>query len=229
MPQKRNAKRKPRRKAQPYGPPIGRRPKMIRTLRVAQNLTRDCRWFKSSSSIVGSDDGTFKSRYAPVHVNECLDFLNWGKCWEEYKVLQIIIHFYPVAVGSESLQENVLPTPPATGHPGYANTFKRGNVITYQDQGDQDTDSLDFLRLITKPSAKLVSARAHIKRWLTRPKGHPLWGKFSALNGAVLTPDSWNDSWVTIQGEEFTPDSRPGRQGGGRSVSCWDSEPSGAG
>lgn len=211
MPPKRTYRKRPTykyKKKQAYGPPLGTRPKMTRALRVHQNLTRDVRWFKEARSIPGSTTGTFRTSVIPTDVNQCLDFLNWGKCWEEFKVLQIVCHYFPVAVGSESLQVGAA----GAAVPGPTATFRRGNVITYMDQGDTDPGSNDFLRLITKPSAKLVSARAKLKRWLTRPKGNPEWGSFESDTGAVAVPDSWIDSRITIQGQDFTPANDPGNQ-----------------
>lgn len=192
-----------KKKAQPYGPSLGKKPKMTRSLRVHQNLTRDVRWFKTATTIGGNNVGDFNVEYTPVNVWQCLDFNNWGRCWEEFKVLKVIVNFLPASVGSESLitTDPVVPPPPVTITPSY----KRGNVIVYYDQGEQDSPSSSFLQLITKPSAKLVNPRRMTKRWMDRPSGSPAWGTFDPADGSIQTPDSWSDSRIIIQGQGFTP------------------------
>lgn len=215
MPFKKNYKRKSTRRRRPAltGAPITRAPRMTRKLRVYQNLTRDCRWFKETTFIAAGTDGRFYVRYSPLNVNQCLDFLNWGKCWEEFKVLKVIVSWIPAGLGSESLQE-VIPTTviPLTGYAGPSATFRRGEVIVYFDQGDQDPETPDFLRLITKPSAKLLNPSRPAKRWMTRPRGNPKWGQFDSSNGSIEQEDSWGDSNISIQGQNFSSSFLPGNK-----------------
>lgn len=196
---KKSTRKKSRR--QPYGPAIGRKPKMTRALRVHQNLTRDCRWFKTATTISSNSTGDFNIRYRPALVWQSLDFENWGRCWEEFKILKVNISFIPASIGSESLQG-------VAGQPLY----RRGEVIIYFDQGEDDTPTNSFLELITKPSAKLVSARRITKRWMTRPSGNPEWGTFDTATGLIDVPDSWTNSSMVIQGQGFTPVTAPGVQ-----------------
>lgn len=211
MPYKRTKKptgyRRRRRQAK-TGAPLTGPPRMTRKLRVYQNLTRDCRWFKETTFIVSDVNGRFTYRYSPLNVNQCLDFINWGKCWEEFKVLKMIVSWMPAGLGSESLQEANNPQPYA----GNIATFKRGEVIVYFDQGDLDPPTNDFLRLITKPSARLLNPNRFAKRWATRPKGAPAWGQFDSTNGSISTSDSWNDTVISVQGQNFTSSLQPGNQ-----------------
>lgn len=207
-------KRKPylrRRRQARTGAPITRAPRLTRKLRVYNNLTRDCRWFKHVKFITSDPDniGRFSQIYRPGLVTECLDFQNWGRCWEQYKVLQVSVHFIPAAIGSESLQQGFQD---GNGFPTNIATFKRGEVVIYMDQGAQDPVEPDFARLITKPSARLYSARQRVRRFMTRPRGNPEWGEFSSQDGTVQQSDSWSDSYLHIQGQNFTPLSAPGNQ-----------------
>lgn len=200
-------------KKQEYGAPIGKPPRMTRSLRIYNNLTRDCRWFKDVKFITSHpiNVGRFNETYRPGQVNECLDFLNWSKCFEQFKVLQMTVHFIPAAIGSESLQQNFQPDPGDTGFPSNIATFKRGEVICYADQGEQDPTEPDFRRIIVKGSARLYSARQKFKRYLIRPNGYPVWGNMG-VSGGVDEADSWTDSFLTIAGQNFTALSSPGNQ-----------------
>lgn len=199
MPIKRRPRRRRRRAAKKTGAPITGAPRMTRSLRVHQNLTRDCRWFKGAGTIQSNPLGDFRHITSPGGISTVLDFSKWGSCWEEFKVLKVILTLLPVSVGSESL----LQTAPGQPSP-LAPLFKRGNVIIYLDQGKPDTASNDFVKLITKPSARLVPARRTQKRWIDRPKGHPAWGNFDP-NGSINDDDSWQDSYIHVIGQGFTP------------------------
>jgi len=203
----RSRRRRPRRARQPYGPPLRGPPRMTRALRVHQNLTRDCRWFKFTQNIPTNVNGNFFNNWAPPDVTNCLDFTKWGQIWEEFKVLQFSVKLFPAAVGSESLQEanNTQPVP------GNQATFKRGNVITWVDQGSADPNFNTIEDIIIRPSAKLINPRRFHKRWCTRPRGNPDWGQLDS-DGTIALPDQWNDSRIKLYGQGFTPSTSPGTQ-----------------
>lgn len=186
---------------QPYGAPL-MRPVFTRSMRVKQNLTRDVRWFKEVRTIQSNLNGNFRQVYLPTDVNNCLDFIKWARIFEEFKVLKVRVVWHPAAVGSESLQEGTSPPPT----PGPEATFKRGNSITWCDQGDPDLPvGVDTIaKLIVKPSAKLINPRYKHTRYVCRPFGNPEWGRLDD-DGTISSPDSWTDTRISIFGEGFTP------------------------
>lgn len=202
---KRNHYRRPYARPQ-YGPAL-RRTTWTRRRRVQQNLTRDCRWFKEVRTIQSNDSGNFRELFAPTNIDNCLDFPNWAKIWEEYKVLKVVVKMIPAAVGSESLQENF---PQDNDVPGARATFKRGDCITWVDQGDLD-EPTTFSRIIIKPSARLIQPRRYHVRWIDRPKGNPNWGRIDTT-GIVTLPDEWGDTRIQLFGTRFTPSNAAGNQ-----------------
>lgn len=197
-----NRRRRAPRRRQPYGAPLTRAPRMTRSLRVHQNLTRDCRWFKTVTNVgtTAQSLGRFNVSYGPADLQNVADFQKWGRCWEEYKVLSFSVKFYPVSVGSESLL-GVPPPPDQRPIPIYY----RGNTVTWVDQGKiqvQPQAQLDDI--IVRPSAKLIQSRKFHKRWISRPKGNPQWGQFNedgTVNQAL--PDSWEDSRIKMYGQDY--------------------------
>lgn len=204
----RSRSRRPRyrnRRATRTGAPLMRNI-WTRRKRVQQNLTRDVRWFKEVRTIQSNTGGNFREVFRPIDVANCADFANWAKIWEEYKILQIIVRMFPAAVGSESLQENI---PPPDIPSGIA-SFKRGDVITWVDQGDLDVPT-DFNRIIIKPSAKLLQPRKYHKRYINRPYGNPNWGQLDT-DGTILLGDEWTDTRIQVFGTNFTPSTVAGSQ-----------------
>lgn len=208
MPLRRTYKKKrpaTRRYGTKTGAPIGRRPRMTRTLRVQQNLTRDCRWFKLAGSIQVQTEppavpGTINQVFTPADITGVEDFLKWARCWEEYKLLSFSINLIPTAVGSESLFNLSGGIP---GAPTVTAQFRRGNMISYVDQGEPTNPApFSFPQLIVRPSAKLIQPRARHRRWVTRPKGNPDWGTFN-VNGTINSPDEWQDTRIRLWGENF--------------------------
>lgn len=196
MPTTRRRKAKPRRGRRRRG---WNRPK-----RRQQNLTRDTRWFKEVRLIQSNDSGNFREIFQPQSVTNCADFLKWGALWEEYKCWKVVVKFFPAAVGSESLQEA-----PAN-IPGHLATFKRGDCITWIDQGFLDAPT-SINNIIVKPSARLINPRFKHTRWFNRPPGNPEWGKL-AVTGVPVDPDSWDDTRLQMYGQGFSPLTDPGSQ-----------------
>ena len=190
-----------------YGAPLVRN-RWTRRKRVQQNLTRDVRWFKEVRTLQSNASGNFRELFRPGDVDNCLDFNNWAKIWEEYKVLQVTVRMHPAAVGSESLQEKF--PQPGDDTPGARATFKRGDVITWVDQGDLDAPT-DFQRIIIKPSAKLLQPRRFHKRYINRPYGNPNWGQLDT-DGTISLGDEWNDTRIQVFGTNFTSSAAAGNQ-----------------
>jgi len=209
MPRKKGyAKKSHRRRGVKTGAPLVRN-HFTRSKRIQQNLTRDVRWFKEVRTITSNFAGNFRQVYSPANIINCDDWIKWASIWEEYKVLLVSVKFLPAAVGSESLQEST--PPPAI--PGPEATFRRGNVVTWVDQGELDTPVGPNLiqKLIVKPSARLIPPRRFHKRYVQRPYGNPEWGRLDD-DGQVTLPDSWEDSRIQIFGENFTPLQGAGNQ-----------------
>lgn len=194
-------RRAPFRRKQPYGAPLGRPPRMTRKLRVHQNLTQDCRWFKTVTNVgtTAASDGKFNVSYSPADLQNSADFQKWGSCWEEYKLLEFTVKFFPVSVGSESLL-GVPPPPDQRPIPIYY----RGNTVTWLDQGKPQPTAGGLDDIIVRPSAKLVPSRKFHKRWAKRPSGHPQWGQFNE-DGTVNqnVPDSWQDTRIKMFGQDY--------------------------
>jgi len=205
---KRGYSKRYRKRGTKTGAPLTRN-KWTRSKRVGQNLTRDVRWFKSVRTITSNDNGNFRQIYQPGDITDCFDWAKWASIWEEYKVLQVVVKFLPSAVGSESLQE--APNPATV--PGNQATFKRGNAVTWVDQGELDVPGglQAIQRIIVRPSARLISTRRYHKRYINRPNGNPSWGRLDP-DGTIAINDEWVDSRIQIFGENFTPLSAAGGQ-----------------
>lgn len=205
---KAKAKRTYRKKKQQYGPTLTFNAWNYNK-RKMQNLTRDVRYFKEVRTIIANTNGNFRQLYRPDNVENCTDWLKWAVIWEEYKVLNFTVQFFASAVGSESLQEANAPA----SVPGRVATFKRGNVVTWVDQGELDTPAgPDIIsKLIIKPSARLINARDYHKRYINRPYGNPEWGRLSD-DGQISIADDWQDSRIQIYGQDFTPSDAAGTQ-----------------
>ena len=191
-----------RRYGNPYGAPV-RRPRWNRRKRVAQNLTREVRWFKSAQSIqtVNNPSGQIRdvTRTNNLTVDDLIQFQKFGTIWEQYKVLKLMVKFYPVNNGGESLQSGA-----AIGT--FAPRFFKGTVVTWCDPTPPaDPGPSDILVTMGKPSARIASGNRFIKRWIDRPRsGFPEWGTLGG-NGVInpASPDSWVGS-IYLFGENFT-------------------------
>lgn len=187
-----------------YGPPM-RRPKWTRRRRVAQNLTREVRWFKGVGALnTETPQGWLRFTMAPnqggfTNIEQAIQFTKFGSIWEEYKVLKMIARFTPSHVGSESIVDDG--AQPATN---WAPRFYRGNVVTWCDPQGDSAGITNIISVMGKPSARIHQPRHFIKRWLDRPRsGYPTWGTLNQ-NGTINAPDPWNGS-IRLFGEGFTP------------------------
>lgn len=181
-----------RRKSRRVGPSLSR-PVFHRKKRVNQNLTRDVKWFKRQTGIASNTAGNFRAVYEPSNIELVDDFQRWAANWEEYKVLGMYVKFIPAFVGSEN-----------------TTNYRRGNAITFFDQGTQDNPTT-FNQIMVKPSAKLMNPRVKHTRWCNRPHGYPRWGTLDNT-GVIVDEDSWQDTRLQIFGINFTPVSAPGAQ-----------------
>lgn len=199
--------RKRGKRAARTGAPLSGAPRLTRALRVHQNLTRDCRWFKTVTQVrtVPLSNHQFRSSITPSDVIECNDFQSWGRCWEQFKVLQYKVRYLPVAVGAESLL--AVPLPAGVPVP----VFLRGNTVSWLDQGEADITPNTIGDIIVRPSAKLIASRRPHMRWASRPKGHPEWGTLDQ-DGAVVQPDSWDDTRIKLYGQGFSDPIPPATQ-----------------
>lgn len=187
----------------PYGAPV-RRPRWNRAKRVAQNLTREVRWFKQTESIVveNNPQGWVRDRVGNTYdqINNLIQFQKFGRIWEQYKVLKIIVKYYPVNNGGESLSVG-------QGINTFVPRFFKGTCVTWCDQTPPvDSPITNIVSAMGKPSARLNSGNRFIKRWIDRPRsGFPTWGTLET-NGVILEPsqDSWTGA-IILFGSGFTP------------------------
>lgn len=190
--------------------PSMRRPKWTRRRRVAQNLTREVRWFKGVGFLRADDNGlirfTMSQNSTDTLLTNASQFTKYASIWEEYKILKMMVKFYPARVGSESLIYDTAPGPPTNLQP----LFYRGDAVTWVDpQGDSQLVNA-VVEVMGKPSAKIINTRHFHKRWLDRPRsGYPTWGHLSQAGG-VLTPDPWN-GMIRMFGDNFSPPGPPGQ------------------
>lgn len=171
-----------------------------RSRRVAQNLTRDCRWFKFVDTIATiTAQGWLRYRMAPdfaPNIEQYIQFSKYGSLFEEYKIIKMSCTFIPAHVGSESLTTDS----GGTLQP----TFVRGNVVTWVDPQGDSTPVTAIQTVMGRPSARIHNPRRTVRLSLDRPPtGYPLWGKLSET-GTVSTPDTWVGD-LNMFGTGFTP------------------------
>lgn len=176
--------------------------------RVAQNITREVRWFKYVGVVTSNALGRLEENYSTGDVGQAKQFDSYTRIWEEYKVLQVSVKWFPANVGGESQQQ---PPGGAPGPPPGAPLLQRGDCVTWC---DPNTPSLyptgGITDIMGKSSARLINPRRQHKRWINRPKGYPKWGLISP-GGVVTTPDAWPGS-ISMYGDNFTPIQAPGTQ-----------------
>lgn len=182
------------------GAPIGRAPRWKRRQRVAQNLTRNVFWFKETGPIEVTPGGTIFQRYAPSQVTALESFQNYARSYEAYKVLKMVVKWYPASVGSEAVNPDL---------------FHRGNVVTYIDQppitAAPPTAINDVMSL---PSARLCAPRRAMRRFVNRPRGGvtnvwPLIDHIIPSGNPAPQPDPWLTQ-VHIFGDNFGSGPFPG-------------------
>ena len=188
-------KRRWRRRRYTRGPTT-RRPRY--RSRWNQNLSTRAMWFKKCGDLGLTGDGIVNdiitandSFPIPSFVNEC-------RSWEQYKVLRVVVKYYPAYVGSESVTQSL-------------GGYRRGNVVTWIEQppfNAPNPNAGSISVLMGYPSAKLHQPRSTIKRWMNRPSGgrylpwsfitHP-----TALGLPTIAPDTW-DTQLRLFGDGFS-------------------------
>jgi len=182
------ARRKRATKARPRRRRIARRPKQL-----AQNLSKNVFWFKTTGAIsVDSSTGFLNKSWAPHQVTLVSGFLNYTRSYEAYKVLTMIVKIFPASVGSESV------------HPSL---FQRGNVCTWVDQPPLLPGTPESINeVLGLPSAKLTQPRSNIKRWVNRTRGAKpnQWGLIDhdQQGDPAITTETWLTS-IKLFGDNF--------------------------
>lgn len=182
------------------GAPLGHAPRWRRRQRVAQNLTRNVFWFKETGPIEVLPSGVIFQRYAPSAVISVPAFTRYAYSYEQYKVLKMVVKWYPASVGSESVNPDV---------------FHRGNVVTYIDQPPIEIAAPSSInQVMSRPSARLCQPRRFMKRYIDRPRGgrYQDWGRIEHIvpGGApAVPPDTW-DTQIKIYGDNFGAGPLPG-------------------
>lgn len=188
--------RRPAYRRTTVGAPLGRAPRWGRMQRRNQNLTRNVFWFKTTGGILVEDAPSslihFRAGSQGVATNN--GFQNFARSYEQYKVLKIIVKFFPASVGSESVNPN---------------NFHRGNIVTWVDQPPESiANPSNIQQVMGLPSAKIHQPRSFMKRYINRPRGarENRW----ALIDRQLTPphdpiiqlDSWGTQ-IKLFGDNF--------------------------
>lgn len=204
MPYRRTGYRRNNRRRRPYrrttvGAPLGRMPRWGRSMRVAQNLTRNVFWFKSTGPVEVLGNGTINLSANASQVSGTQAFQNFARSFEQYKVLKVVLKLIPASVGSESISTT---------------WFHRGNAVTWVDQPPLQTNPpAGINQVMSLPSARLFQPRRFHKRYMNRPKGGltNLWGTIQHTAGVpIIGPDSWLTT-IKLYGDNFGPG--PGPQG----------------
>lgn len=174
--------------------------------RVGQNLTREVRWFKDVGPVSSQLGGFVNDSITGAAVAGSQQFDLFGRIWEEYKVLKIIVKWFPANVGGESLQ-----APSGTGVPVGAPLLQRGDCVTWIDPNTPTPPPPSSINdVMGKSSAMIVQPRRLQKRWMSRPRGYPTWGSIGP-NGIIANLDPWDGS-INMYGDNFTPSIAPGQQ-----------------
>lgn len=186
-----------------WGAPITKT-RWTRGNRVAQNLTRNVRWFKDTISIQSDNIGEIDFSLSTTTPQNAGDFTNFGIFYEEYKIEKVILKLFPAKVGSESAQRMGGP-----GIPGQP-LFLRGDTVSWIDQKNNDPNPITIFDVINKSSARLFQPRNYHKRYICRPNNYPGWGLLNT-DGSIQTLDPWAAS-IKIFGVGFSPNNLPGDQ-----------------
>ena len=186
------------------GAHLGYAPRWHRKQRVNQGLTRNVFWFKTTGGIVSAPGGLIFQRFAPNQVTLNNQFTRYAYLYEQFKVIKMIVKFFPANVGAEQLSLAPAVLPP----------FQRGNICTYVDQPPiAVAPPANINDVLSLPSCRLAQPRRFIKRWINRPRG----GRFldwtlidhvTPGGAPAFNPESWT-SEVRLYGDNFTPSSSP--------------------
>lgn len=192
----------PRTRGRRVGAPLTRT-RWTRRKRVQQNLTRSVQWFKSVQAITSDTNGNIGNSELTSNVYTNDDFTTFGTLFRQFKILKVLVKYYPSNVGGESMQVSVGQGP----SPGFP-MLQRGDCLTYC--GSVAPPASGITDVITRSSARLVQPRRFHKRWIDRPRGYMEWGETNTTGG-VTTADPWIDG-IHMLGENFTPVQVPGQQ-----------------
>lgn len=179
------------------------RPRMTYGKRIQQNLTRQVVWFKRVQTISSDTAGKLGFLVQSDNVDTVDDFVTYATLYSQFKVLKIVVKFFPANVGGEGQQ---ILSGGGIGLP----QFQRGDCCTYT--GTEFPGISSITDVINRSSSRLVAPRRYHKRWVDRPKGYYEWGELDSLGG-VTEPDKWKEeSGIHMYGENFTPVQAPGQQ-----------------
>lgn len=170
------------------GAPMGRAPRWRRPQRVAQGLTRNVFWFKVTGGIYAGAAGRIFQRFSPNQVTFATQFNRYGYLYEQFKVLQMKLKFYPANVGGEEI-----------GAPLTGPAFYRGNLITYVDQPPIAAVAPTAINeVMSLPSSRVHQPRRFIKRYINRPRGGRFadWTLIDHIAGTGA-PAFQNEKWVS--------------------------------
>lgn len=181
------------------GASIGRAPRWKRGNRVAQNLARNVFWFKTVDSVLSSSvtPGTIGYFAQPDTVVQCNRWDNIAPMYKQFKVLKMIVKFYPANIGAETIG--------IAGGPGVQlqQRFYRGDTITWADQEGNVAAPPNIQSKMGNPSTRYIIARRFHKRWLDRPRGYNLWDELN-LNGSIApSAEYWNPS-INLFGTNYS-------------------------
>lgn len=185
------------------GAPLGHAPRWRRGQRVGQNLTRNVFWFKLTGEIrplAPPNSGRIFQRFLPNQVTLNNQFDRYAYLYEQFKVLQMNVKFFPANVGAEQISTvAILPN------------YQRGNVITYVEQAPiaiaPPPPGASLNAVMSLPSARIHQPRSLIKRWINRPRGGRYldWTYIDHVVGTgapAFQPEAW-DSQIRIIGNNW--------------------------
>lgn len=190
--------RRRRRYGRRVGAPLGRAPRWGRRMRVAQGLTRNVFWFKVTGGVPSGAAGRIFQRYAPNQITFSTQFNRYGYLYESYKILKMIVKFYPANVGAEHIQ----------GPAPILGQFERGNILTYIDQPPIAAAApANINEVMSLPSSRIAQPRRFIKRYINRPRGGrtnvwPLIDHVAGTGAPAFQADPW-DTEIRIFGDNF--------------------------
>lgn len=185
------------------GAPLGRAPRWRRRQRVGQNLTRNVFWFKLTGEIRplgGALAGEIFQRFLPNQVTLSNQFDRFAYLYEQFKVLKMVVKFFPANVGAENISTvAILPN------------FQRGNVLTYVEQPPIAVAPPGTLQsVMSLPSARIHQPRRMVKRYIDRPRGGRtnVWTLIDHVVGTgapAFQPEAWT-SQIRIFGNNWIAD-----------------------
>lgn len=204
---RRRPARRPYRGGRQVGPSL-RRTRWTFRKRAAQNLTREVRYFKQTGNIHANLIGRILESFDQSDLPTAKTFAAYATIWEEFKILSIDVKLFPSHVGSESLIDNNIPP---GGPNNWSAVFMRGNIVSWIDPNSPSPAPPNTINdVFGKPSARLFNPRQYHKRFMTRPRGYPTWGRIDN-NGIIVTPDPWQGA-INLFGQGFSPPTLPGNQ-----------------